>query len=307
MLNFSGVFYIDAEKIENKGEDSLTFKFDENGNGYMSVFDGCGGAGSEKHSALNSEKSAYIASRSCALFMDFYNSHQGLSDVGRFNKDMYSYLLNLNKEYPMDFSDSTLVDVLPTTISGACIKSTGNELAVNFIWAGDSRGYIIDENGLSQVTEDDVNSKDAYYNLFDDSIMSNRIHGNINKKIFELHTAGIKLKDRCIIICATDGCYDYFNSPMVFEFLLVTMLSTSNSFSEAEEKLLDVLHDKSGDDCSLTAVFYGFEDYMEIKDFLQKRFLELNADKNKFNELYWNEQYKKHYYRYNKLRCDSID
>lgn len=68
MIDFSGILCVDAEKIKDKGEDASTFKFDENGNGYMFVFDGCGGAGSERHVDLNEEKSAYIASRSCALF-----------------------------------------------------------------------------------------------------------------------------------------------------------------------------------------------------------------------------------------------
>lgn len=306
MIDFSGILCVDAEKIKDKGEDASIFKFDENGNGYMFVFDGCGGAGSEKHLDLNKEKSAYIASRSCALFLDYYSNHQDLLDVSRLGTELYYYLTNINKSYHMESSESTLVDVLPTTISGACVKFTKDELTANFIWAGDSRGYIIDKDGLSQVTEDDVNSEDAYSNLFDDFIMSNRIHGNSNKEMFKIHTTDVKLKDKCIVICATDGCYDYFNSPMVFEFFLITMMITSDNFSEAKEKLLDVLNDKSGDDCSLIAAFYGFSDYTEIREFLKKRFDILKADKDKFNESYWNENYKKHYYRYNKLRCESV-
>ncbi|MGN0630619.1 MAG: hypothetical protein ACI4JN_04755, partial [Ruminococcus sp.] len=149
-------------------------------------------------------------------------------------------------------------------------------------------------------------SKDAYSNLFDDSIMSNRMHGNPDKNAFLLRHADVKLGGKSIFICATDGCYDYFNSPMVFEFFVVTMLYSSKSFSEAEEKLKDVLREKSGDDCSLTAAFYGFEDYGDIKSFLKSRFEYLDADKDNFSESYWNEKYKQNYYRYNRQRCSKI-
>ena len=255
---------------------------------------------------MNEEKSAYIASRACAVFLNYYMSRGELSDISKLETELHSYLSRINVKYPMDFSESTLVDILPTTISGACIKSEEDRVKADFIWAGDSRGYIIDEDGLSQITEDDVNSRDAYYNLFDDSIMSNRIHSNPNKEMFKIHATDIKLKDKFILICATDGCYDYFNSPMVFEFFFITMIMTSNSFLEAEENLLDILNDKSGDDCSLIASFYGFADYIEVKEFLKNRFDILNADKDNFNESYWNEKYKSHYYRCNKLRCESI-
>lgn len=78
------------------------------------------------------------------------------------------------------------------------------------------------------------------------------------------------------------------------------------SFAEAETKLLDVLNDESGDNCSLTAVFYGFEDYSEIKEFLKGRFEALNSYKNTFSESYWNRVYKENYYRYNRLRSEQV-
>lgn len=305
MVNFSGILYLYTEKIKDKGEDTMTFKFDEQGNGYMAVFDGCGGAGSEEHIDLNERKSAYVASRSCAYYLDYLNSRidiNFLTDTEYLRNQIYSYLIKINDKYPMNYSESTLVDVLPTTICGAFIDNSSDNLYIKFIWAGDSRGYIIDEDGLSQITEDDVDSEDAYYNLFDDSMMNNRIQGNLDKEKFKLNCTEVKLKSKGIVICATDGCYDYFNSPMVFEFFILTILLTSDNFSDAEKKFSEILDEKSGDDYSLTAVFYGFSDYIEIKEFIQSRFEFLNQDKDLFDERYWNEKYKKHYYRYNRIR-----
>ena len=155
MLSFSGILYLDAEKIEGYGEDAMTFKFDENGNGYMFVFDGSGGAGSQQHLTLGSKKSAYIASRGCALFLDKYLCIEKLrtdNEIEMFGKVLYSYLVELNRTFPMEPSHGNLVDVLPTTISGIVVDNKDDTLLANFIWAGDSRGYILDSNGISQVT-----------------------------------------------------------------------------------------------------------------------------------------------------------
>lgn len=311
MLVFSGTMYLDAEKIEGCGEDALTYQLDENGNGYMFVFDGCGGAGSQKHIDLEGKKSAYVASRCCAFFSDHYlerstlHSSQG---VDLFSEQLYSYLMSIDEQFPMESSESTLVDVLPTTISGINITNDDDCLSATYIWAGDSRGYIIDANGISQVTEDDVNSEDAFTNITDNSIMNNRIHGAAHKEPFTLHSTTIKMKEKCILLCATDGCYDYFNSPMVFEYLMLSVIMASGSYVEAESQLRQILKERSGDDCSMIIAFFGFEEYGEVKLLLHDRYQALDKDKDSFGasqgKMYWDLNYKTHYYRYNPLRSD---
>ncbi len=312
MLEFSGIMYLDTEKITDCGEDAMTFGFDESGNGYMFVFDGCGGAGSQKHAELDNRKSAYIASRSCALFLDHYlgksviHSEKGLES---FSEQMFLYLNRINDSFPMETTVSTLVDVLPTTISGIIISNDDNCLRGNYIWSGDSRGYIIDINGISQVTEDDVNSEDAFTNITDDSIMNNRIHGNKHKDMYLLHSAVLEMKDKCILICATDGCYDYFNSPMVFEYLILSIIIANNTFAEAEAHLNQILKERAGDDYSIILAFYGFEDFDSIKAYFHERYQTLDKDKEFFGGLhgktYWETQYKNNYYRFNPLRRDA--
>lgn len=311
MLVFSGTMYLDAEKIEGCGEDALTYQFDENGNGYMFVFDGCGGAGSQKHIDLESKKSAYVASRCCAFFSDYYlerstlHSSQG---VNLFSEQLHSYLTRVDEHFPMEPSESTLVDILPTTISGINITNDNDCLSATYIWGGDSRGYIIDANGISQVTEDDVSSEDAFTNITDNSIMNNRIHGAAQKEPFTLHSTTINMKEKCILLCATDGCYDYFNSPMVFEYLMLSVIMASSCYSEAESQLQQILKERSGDDCSMIIAFFGFEEYEEIKIFLRNRYQALDKDKDSFGasqgKIYWDSGYKTHYYRYNPLRSD---
>lgn len=300
MMEFSGILYFCIEKRKDNGEDSLTFNFDNSGNGYMAVFDGSGGAGSEIHKGLSNRKSAYIASRVCSYIFDDISRNINVNVNPDYVRDcIYNGLISVNEKFPMNDSKSSIIDVLPTTISAAIIKNNLSGIDIDFLWAGDSRGYIIDERGLAQVTYDDVDSKDSYYNIFDDSIMNNRIHGNFNKPKFELHQSKISIKSKAIVFCASDGCYDYLNSPMVFEFFLISMLIMSNSFEEAKEKMCELLKEKSGDDHTIAMAFYGFNDYSEVVSFLKDRFEFLNSEKDYFGEDYWNNKYKKNYYRYN--------
>lgn len=298
MMEFSGILYFCVEKRKDNGEDSFTFNFDNSGNGYMAVFDGSGGAGSEIHQSLNNRKSAYIASRACSYIFDEISKNINVN--ANYVRDrIYNELVGINEKFPMNESKSSIIDVLPTTISAAIIENNLSDIDINFLWAGDSRGYIIDERGLAQVTYDDVDSKDSYYNIFDDSIMNNRIHGNSNKPKFELHQSRISIRDKAIVFCASDGCYDYLNSPMVFEFFLISMLVMSNSFEEAKEKMCELLRGKSGDDHTIIMAFYGFNDYSEVVCFLKERFEFLDSEKDYFSEDYWNNKYKRNYYRYN--------
>lgn len=297
MSLFSGVLSFCFEKRADKGEDCYTYNLDQDGNGYIAVFDGSGGAGSEVHMSLNERPSAYIASRYGSYLFD-EAMKKSIYESSELENYIYEELKRLNINFPMNKSRSTMVDVLPTTLSSVIINNRGNKLSVKFLWAGDSRGYIIDESGIAQVTEDDVNSVDAYYNIFDDSIMNNRIHGNASKEKFTIHSKEIELEKKSIIFCASDGCYDYFSSPMVFELFIITMLCSSGNFEEAESKLKEILYKKAGDDCTLIMSFYGFDEYSDIVDFLQDRLKSLINDEKYFDEDYWNNKYKKNYYRY---------
>lgn len=308
-MEFGGVFHLVLESVPNKNEDAISFLFDQEGNGRMFVFDGCGGAGALLHESLNGEKSAYISARSAALLIDkLYPSPEfgGMVDSEELAKKLYRHLCELNEAYPMEsFQPNTMYDVLPTAVTGAFIRSGKDEVQVQFLWAGDTRGFILDHDGLAQVTEDDVSARDAYHNISADGIHTNRVHGNQNKPPFVLHSTELTLKDKCVVICATDGCYDYFDSPMTFEFFLLAMMNLSKSFEEMRERLVKFLKRLSGDDCALAAAFYGFEDYADFKEFISDRFAFLHKDKEHFDQAYWEDKYKTHYYRLDPVRNNT--
>ena len=97
---------------------------------------------------------------------------------------------NLMKEFPSTLS---LVLIAPW-------KS--NALVTEFIWAGDSRGYILDSSGLHQVTVDDIANTDALENLSEDAPMKNVISAS-NPYVLNRRTGIEQLP--ALIISATDG------------------------------------------------------------------------------------------------------
>ena len=95
---------------------------------------------------------------------------------------------NLMKEFPSTLS---LVLIAPW-------KS--NALVTEFIWAGDSRGYILDSSGLHQVTVDDIANTDALENLSEDAPMKNVISAS--------HPYVLNRR--------TGACTDYFGNRRMF-------------------------------------------------------------------------------------------
>lgn len=78
-------------------------------------------------------------------------------------------------------------------------------MIADFIWAGDSRGYVLSDMGLAQVTKDDIDdSVDALDNISNDGVLTNVVSADGN---YILHSKQIKIKDKIIIFNATDGCF----------------------------------------------------------------------------------------------------
>ena len=77
---------------------------------------------------------------------------------------------------------------------------------MDFYWCGDSRGYILDGNGLHQVTVDDVTVTDAMMNLREDAPMTNVASAS---RPYEIHRKQVQLSEPAVVFAATDGCFGY--------------------------------------------------------------------------------------------------
>ena len=88
------------------------------------------------------------------------------------------------------------------------------------ILRGDSRCYSFDSEGLHQLTKDDQNEElDAFESNTDQPPMCNAIQINkkkeeANKRNFHINCRKYTLAEPFLILCSTDGCYDYCGSPM---------------------------------------------------------------------------------------------
>jgi serine/threonine protein phosphatase PrpC len=214
-----------TEKKPRCGEDATPIAERlKNGECLLGVFDGLGGAGGRPFIKLDSEDEkvtgAYLASRFIRdNVLNYFKSNQinssgFLKSIPRGVQKLQEQLATALKNYLSDLERknpplqirSSMLKSLPTTMAICYITQREGV----FIWAGDSRGYILNGEGLCQYTKEDLEFKgDALDNLREDSPMSNYIC----ETGFTLQYKIFSLKNQSIIITATDGCFGYFKTP----------------------------------------------------------------------------------------------
>ena len=154
----------------------------------------------------------------------------------------------------------------PSTI--AFFTADKDKNSVDFYWCGDSRGYILDGNGLHQVTVDDVTVTDAMMNLREDAPMTNVASAS---RPYEIHKRQLQLSEPAVVFAATDGCFGYLASPMEFEKLLLETLKEAENVAQWKDLLEEQIAQVSGDDFSLTLWIGSYKDFETMKETLMER------------------------------------
>ncbi|MBR4626304.1 MAG: hypothetical protein IKO47_01115 [Ruminococcus sp.] len=306
----SALILAQKPKIADAGEDAYSYSFRNAGDGYIAVFDGCGGMGAKKYAAAGGRTGAYISSRTVAFMTDrFYedNSFMKHSDPAEEFRRYMNESMARTKNRVNDSSGvmikGNMFRELPTTASIAALEATPNNTVMcNFLWAGDSRGYLLDSSGLCQITTDEViTDEDAFTSLRSDAKLRNVIYAGEG---FTISSKTVQLSVPTAVIVATDGAFGYLLTPMHFEHLLLSALFNAGSPEEWGEGIVRTLSGVSGDDFALIAALTGFEDFDSIKDYFAPRYNELcrdyidpsaGADDDTLLAL-WN-KYKDNYYR----------
>ena len=305
LSEISTYFSISGEMIPQNGEDSYLYSFNEN-KALVGVFDGCGGIGSRRYEILNGKTGAYIASRivgECvAEWFEEYSEEEYSSDKSYqiFNV-ITNALKGIKSKTPSSKIKGAMTKDFPTTLSMTIVEYCQNEMIADFIWAGDSRGYVLSDMGLAQVTKDDIDdSVDALDNISNDGVLTNVVSADGN---YILHSKQIKIKDKIIIFNATDGCFGYLKTAMEFEYLILQTLLSSDNIIEWRDKLKSHIRQYTGDDHTISLVAIGFKDFNEMQDYYLKRAETLyehyiknlkNCTQDEIDTL-WNE-YKRTYY-----------
>lgn len=259
------------ERIPNAGEDSYFYKT-ENEMALISVFDGCGGAGGKEYAALGGKTGAYIASR--AVSGAVCNWAKSLEDISTLDEEYLRETLSESINLALDTCKAhcgstgvarmkgSMAKDFPTTAAIALCTGEENSIKATLFWAGDSRIYTLDSEGLSQLTDDDVDGIDAFENISADGVLTNVISASSG---YTIHSRKLDLPTPCVLFSATDGCFGYIQTPMQFEYLLLECLYASNSLNEWETQLNNRFAEIAGDDYSFVAVLYGYGSFEQLK------------------------------------------
>lgn len=306
-----------VEKKTGEGEDRGIYKsFPDLV--YAGVFDGCGGAGAKQYPNYNNHTGAYIASECVSkVFVDWFDRF--FMTYGFHETYLKNTIIRNMKIFEEKYGEKSQIlgmisKALPTTVATAACFMHKENFIVDYLWAGDSRIYLLNEDGLAQLTEDDLGGIDAMQNLTEDGVLTNMVNLTTD---FSLHRGQLFLpRGHGIVIAATDGCFGYLPTPMHFEYLLLETMQQANNVDSWFESLMKLIGTIAGDDYTLSvfAVGYGignssidvnvdvFKSYIKAslksrRDYVYKHYMAGIDDKSYSEKLVLWDAYKSNYYR----------
>jgi len=265
---FDSFVSVSCEQISNGGEDSVAFSANENA-AMCAVFDGCGGAGGQHYPELSDKSGAFIAARAAsAAALEWFHGVSG----GRLEESLTEFL-SFCKKYASDTGITLKGDLLldfPSTCAMATCRPEKDGLRLSYRWAGDSRGYLLDKNGLAQMTRDDSTAETDGYNLTGDGRLTNVI-SLTESRPWVMHRFDLTRNRAFAAITATDGCFSYMRSPMDFEYLLLDTLLASDSPKDWERRLFEEIGRYAQDDYTLCAMVFGYGEFENLKNAMKPR------------------------------------
>lgn len=269
------VFRAVQEKIPENGEDSFCFEIVEDSI-LLGTFDGCGGSGAKKYDAYRQKTGAYIGARAVAgAVQSWFRAQAASKERGNDGSSLKAYILkslSVCKDNCGNQGKSLLrgsiTKEFPTTAAIACCTRLPKEISVECYWAGDSRVYLLDEDGLAQLTVDDLDGLDAFENISGDGVLKNVISAS---KDFTLRYGRLTREKPFLVFSATDGCFGYIPSPMEFEALLLDTLLEADSMAAFEAHLREELCQIAEDDFSLVGAAFGYGTFDSMKASLAQR------------------------------------
>ncbi|MDO5133811.1 MAG: protein phosphatase 2C domain-containing protein [Eubacteriales bacterium] len=275
---------VSGEMLKDNGEDCFCCALSDN-SAVAAVFDGCGGLGACRYEELSEKTGAYVASRAAGgALLDWFQETEGgtACPVERTESRIREYIdrsIGICSGCAGDTGvfSGTMVRDFPTTAAIALVRGSEEfprsgydaPALLQCLWAGDSRIYFLDEDGLAQLTTDDLRDRqDAMANLESDSPLSNVIAADGN---YVLHEKTLSMKKTGIVFAATDGCFGYLPSPMHFEYMILMCLTGAESPEGFERMLDESIREIAGDDYSFALLGFGFGEFRIMQDFFRKR------------------------------------
>ncbi len=271
-----------TEKKTALGEDAPpTLETADDQTALMAVYDGLGGAGSTLYGVGEQGKfsGAYLGARCAkAVVENFYrlwdNAGEQTFAAGLEEALKFSFIEYVKElQVPISRLKSKLLKTLPTTLAGILVEEKHLPfLKATAFWAGDSRCYMLEKDGLCQLSTDDLNgSPDALENLSLDATITNCIHAEGK---FSIDYLPLLINLPVMFLVATDGCFGYVETPIHFEYILLKTLMESHQDTEDwTQRLTEQLLAITGDDMSLALMAWGFENLEDIKRHYYPRYV----------------------------------
>lgn len=260
---------------QNYGEDSFYCAKSQN-SAVICVCDGCGGLGSRKYERFQGHTGAYMASRavSAAIHDWYHGNHKKswknvkklISSIDHYIKEAYAVCESYGTERVRIMG--SMVRRFPTTLALAYAENDGEGIILHVIWAGDSRIYLLDADGLAQLTKDDTDVEDAFENLMCDGVMTNVLSSDGN---YQLNCKTIRLTSPGIVFAATDGCFGYVTSPMEFEYVVLKALVENETPKGFKKTLKTSLAQYAGDDFAFGMMSFYYGTYENTRKQLSQR------------------------------------
>ena len=261
------LFVVSSEVYKGKGEDSFCCSYNENA-ALIGVFDGCGGLGARQYKHYEDHTGAYIASRiaSGAVYEWFQLLKSGKS-IDKLSVELQEKITSALLQGERMGGETlklrgSLVRDFPTTAAIVVAGYNEGTVSIDVIWAGDSRVYLLESNGLGVLTQDDTDSRDAFDDLRNDPVQTNVISSDGN---FMFHGKRVQLNKPTIVFTSTDGYFGYWKTPMHFEYFLLDTLKRSGSLIDWKQKLNTEIQDIAGDDATLALMAFRFGTFKELK------------------------------------------
>ena len=262
------------------GEDSDPIFLNRDSFVVIGVLDGMGGAGGAEcvSDFGDSHTKAYVASRIIKEAIEKalckLTSLPEIPDLIAFLEKVIANRFEEERlKYPPKSTGglrSTLIKEYPTTLAMIIASVDDDKYIIDSIWAGDSRNYIWNRNGLFQISKDDLKGNlDPLQNLREDAPMSNCLQADApirlnNKRI------SIPIEEKFMIISATDGCFGYYPSPMDFEKILLESLKNAESYEEWKKRLSSAFEFVTGDDFSYSIASFNFSRFKDLSKLAKK-------------------------------------
>ena len=270
------VLRIAYDIMPGAGEDSYALRSDEQG-AFLCVTDGCGGLGSRRYEMFENRTGAYIASRlASGAFASWAEecrpAPRSAQEVQILCRELENDLFHRLK----GFADihccqektritGSMQKTLPTTLCAF----TAYEDQDCFWWAGDSRGYLLDEDGLHQYTRDHSRGEwDAFEMLYRDAPLQNLLSAD---SMGQVQCRRVQIRKPSVAVIATDGVYSALPSPMEVEMLLLDTLRAAGSFVGWGRRLDKLIRTNAQDDATLLMLPLGAGSFAEWKEAILPR------------------------------------